>query len=121
MAPVTERRVPRDTLAVRLKIVRHELGYSQREAAERTGVPFGVWQGMESGRETRNLGEHVAKISAATGYRPVERFAIAGLWVVLALAFQFTLGEAGLLWIIAGGFVVAGLVAVIGMAREGAV
>lgn len=53
--------------------------------------------------------------------KAVERFAIAGLWVVLALAFQFTLGEAGLLWIIAGGFVVAGLVAVIGMAREGAV
>ncbi len=71
MSSVTSmpRGVPRDTLAVRLLVLRHELGWSQREASTQTGVPFGVWQGMESGRETRNLGEHVAKIAERTGYR----------------------------------------------------
>ena len=62
-------RVPRDTLAIRLLVMRHELGWSQRQAAEETGVPFGVWQGMEAGRETRNLGQHIAAISERTGYR----------------------------------------------------
>ncbi len=62
------RRAPRDTLAVRLLVVRHELGWSQREASDRTGVPFGTWQGMEQGRETRNLGDHIANIATATGY-----------------------------------------------------
>lgn len=70
MSQLTElpRRAPRDTLAVRLLVVRHEQGWSQREASDRTGVPFGTWQGMEQGRETRNLGEHVARIAATTGY-----------------------------------------------------
>jgi transcriptional regulator with XRE-family HTH domain len=62
-------RVPQDTLAIRLLAVRHELGWSQRDAAEHTGVPYGTWQGMESGRETRNLGEHIANIARVTGYR----------------------------------------------------
>jgi transcriptional regulator with XRE-family HTH domain len=62
-------RVPRDTLAVRLIVVRHEMGWSQREAAEHTGVPYGVWQGMESGRETRGLDQHIDKIARVTGYK----------------------------------------------------
>lgn len=61
-------RVPADTLASRLMLLRFELGMSQREASARTGVPFGTWQGMEAGRSTRNRDEQVAKIAAATGY-----------------------------------------------------
>ena|ERR1035437_5165607 len=59
---------PADTLGARLELLRRELGWSQRKAAEVTGVPFGTWQGMEVGRRTLSLDEHVAKIVAATGY-----------------------------------------------------
>ena len=58
---------PRDTLAHRLILVRHELGISQREAAVRCGIPYGSWQSMEDGRDARGLIDKVAKISAALG------------------------------------------------------
>ena len=61
-------KVAADTLAARLILLRHELGWSQREAAEATGVPYGTWQGMESGRETRGMDRHIVKIAAASGY-----------------------------------------------------
>jgi hypothetical protein len=62
-------RVPKDTLAARLVLVRHEQGkISQRDAAEETGVPYGTWQGMEDGRATRNLDQHIAKIAGRYGY-----------------------------------------------------
>lgn len=70
-------RVPEDTLAARLVLIRHELGIqrgkrvSQRDAAEETGVPYGTWQGMESGRATRELDQHVRKIAETYGYDPV--------------------------------------------------
>lgn len=54
---------PTDSLAHRLVLLRHELGLSQREAAIRTGVSFGVWQGMESGRATRGVDRAVAAIA----------------------------------------------------------
>jgi len=61
-------RVPLDTLAGRLVLLRHELGWTQRDAVHETGVPYGVWQGMETGRETRGLDRHVVAIAAASGY-----------------------------------------------------
>lgn len=61
-------RRPTDTLAARLIILRHELDWSQRKAAHETGVPYGVWQGMESGRETRGLDRHVIAIAERTEY-----------------------------------------------------
>ena len=61
-------RRPADTLATRLIILRHELGWTQRDATHETGVPYGVWQGMESGRETRGLNRHIVAIAAASGY-----------------------------------------------------
>jgi hypothetical protein len=61
-------KVPLDTLASRLVLLRHELGWSQRKATHETGVPYGTWQGMESGRETRSLDRHVAAIVKASGY-----------------------------------------------------
>jgi transcriptional regulator with XRE-family HTH domain len=61
-------KVPADTLGARLELLRRELGWSQRKAAEMTGVPFGTWQGMEVGRRTGSLDQHVAAIAATTGY-----------------------------------------------------
>jgi transcriptional regulator with XRE-family HTH domain len=58
---------PRDTLALRLVAIRHELNLTQREAAFRSGVTFGTWQGMEKGRSPHRLDEQVQKISAAFG------------------------------------------------------
>ena len=62
------KKIAKDTLALRLIAMRHELGLSQREASIRTGVPFGVWQGMESGRGTRNLAEVIEKIEEHLDY-----------------------------------------------------
>lgn len=57
---------PADTLSNRLVLVRKELGgISQREAADRCQIPFGVWQGMEKGRETRRVDVQVTKIAMA--------------------------------------------------------
>lgn len=60
--------IPADTLAARLLLVRHEMHWTQREAAAATGVPFGVWQGMEMGRETRGLDRHITAIAEHSGY-----------------------------------------------------
>ena len=63
------RKVAADTLAARLILLRREMGWrSQRDAAEATGVPFGTWQGMESGRSTRGLDRHIVKIAEVSGY-----------------------------------------------------
>lgn len=59
--------VPADTLPARLILMRHELGLSQREAAQACGITFGEWQSMESGRQARALDQKVAKIAAALG------------------------------------------------------
>lgn len=57
MTAQTERRadwVPTDSLANRLRVLRHELGLDQREAAKMCGVGFGSWQGWELGRRPRD-------------------------------------------------------------------
>lgn len=61
-------KIPADTLGARLLLLRREMGWSQREAADRAGIPFGVWQGMESGREARALDRRILAIAAASGY-----------------------------------------------------
>lgn len=48
-------RVPHDSLPLRLVMLRHECGVSQKKAAERIGVTARVWQGMEEGRNTADL------------------------------------------------------------------
>lgn len=62
------RKVPADTLAARVLLIRHEKGWSQREAAIACGVPFGTWQGIELGRGTRDLMKHIAAIAEGSGY-----------------------------------------------------
>lgn len=59
--------VPEDTLAHRLVLVRRQLGITQRVAAERCGLTFGEWQGIEDGRQVRSLDVKVAAISKALG------------------------------------------------------
>jgi hypothetical protein len=59
--------VPEDTLAHRLVLVRRHLGITQRVAAERCGLTFGEWQGIEDGRAVRSLDVKVSAISAALG------------------------------------------------------
>jgi transcriptional regulator with XRE-family HTH domain len=64
-------RVPADTLAHRLQLIRDELGWSQRKAADECGLGFGEWQSMESGAKARGLDDKVRKIASATGYDAV--------------------------------------------------
>lgn len=49
------RRVPADTLPLRLVMLRYEASVSQKEAAFRCGITPRVWQGMEEGRSTAKL------------------------------------------------------------------
>lgn len=62
------RRVGADTLASRLVVIRHELGLSQRAAAQQAGITFGIWQGLEGGRMTRNRDEVVRQIAERLDY-----------------------------------------------------
>lgn len=63
----TERWIPVDSLATRILLVRTTLGLSQREAAARTGIPYGSWQSMEDGRSPRDLPSKIARISITLG------------------------------------------------------
>lgn len=71
MTLATQGRVPEDTLAHRLRIVRRDLGWSQREAAARTGLSFGDWQSIENGHDARGLDKKVKAIAEASGYNAV--------------------------------------------------
>lgn len=69
--PHANGRVPADTLAHRLQLIRDELGWSQRRAAEKCSISFGEWQSMESGARARGLDDKIRKIASATGYDPI--------------------------------------------------
>lgn len=57
---------PSDTLAARLILMRRELKLSQRQAAERAGIPFGQWQGLEDEeRQPRGINLKVQRIARA--------------------------------------------------------
>lgn len=59
---------PHDTLAARLVLLRRELGLSQREAADRSGLTFGEWQGLENeDRHPRGVDVKIKRIAAAFG------------------------------------------------------
>lgn len=65
---VSRGRVPRDTLAMRVRMAREELGISQRAAALRCGLTFGEWQSIEAGREARGLDHKLPLIADGLGY-----------------------------------------------------
>ena len=58
---------PADSLPNRLMLIRTGLNLSQRKAAEITGISYGEWQGMETGRGTRRIDLKIAQISMALG------------------------------------------------------
>jgi transcriptional regulator with XRE-family HTH domain len=58
---------PKDTLARRVKMVRDDLGESQRAFAVRVGMTFGELQSLEAGASVRNEVAKVKRIAAATG------------------------------------------------------
>ncbi len=58
---------PSDSLANRLRLVRGELGLSQREAADRAGITARVWQNAEDGRTIRSERAVLAAIALAFG------------------------------------------------------
>lgn len=62
------RRIPRDTFALRLKIVRVELGLTIDEMAERCGLVSATLSTWERGARPRDFSDVVRKIVAATGY-----------------------------------------------------
>ena len=62
------RRVPTDTLPLRLVMLRHEANISQRRAAFQCGITPRIWQGMEEGRSTANLLDVLQTVADEFGY-----------------------------------------------------
>lgn len=59
--------VPGDSFSLRLLILRHELGLTQREAAKRCGLDDGSWSNWENGSHPRDMAKVVRQIHDATG------------------------------------------------------
>lgn len=61
--------MPTDTFAVRLRILRYDLGrLSVEQIAARCGVKTATWSTWENGALPRDLSRVVRKIATATGY-----------------------------------------------------
>ena len=58
---------PRDTLATRFKLLREELGMSQRQFALAVGMPASQVQSIEDGHSPRGLDLKVKRIAAVLG------------------------------------------------------
>ncbi len=58
--------VPGDSFSLRLLILRHELGLTQREAAKRCGLDDGSWSNWENGSHPRDMAKVVRQIHDAT-------------------------------------------------------
>jgi transcriptional regulator with XRE-family HTH domain len=59
--------VPQNTFAVRLRVMRVEMGLSVDELARRCGVAGATWSAWERGAQPRNLVRVVERIVAETG------------------------------------------------------
>lgn len=62
------RKIPRDSFALRLLALRHDLGLSQEEIADLCEVKRPTWATWERGSMPRNVADAARKISEATGY-----------------------------------------------------
>ena len=58
--------VPGDSFSLRLLILRHELGLTQREAAKRCGLDDASWSNWERGSHPRDMAKIVRQIHDAT-------------------------------------------------------
>jgi transcriptional regulator with XRE-family HTH domain len=59
---------PRDTFALRLLALRHELGMTQQQIADLVGVKRGAWNTWEEGRIPREQAKVARLIADRTGY-----------------------------------------------------
>lgn len=62
------RKVPHDTFASRLVLLRHDLNLTQQQIADLTGVGRAAWNTWENGSIPRNQADIARKIADATGY-----------------------------------------------------
>ena len=63
-----EPRIPKDTFASRLILVRHELEMTVDQVSQLCGVPSATWSTWERGARPRDRADAVRKIAVATGY-----------------------------------------------------
>lgn len=64
-------RVPSDTFGNRLAVMRHELGLTLEEAADRAGLKRATWRTWEHGAKPRDMARVVRQIEDAFGYDAV--------------------------------------------------
>lgn len=67
VSPTSEAWIPADTFAARLVLLRHHLGLSQVEAAERCGLDDGSWSNWERGSSPRRQADVAKAISQGLG------------------------------------------------------
>jgi transcriptional regulator with XRE-family HTH domain len=81
--------VPRDTLAARLVMLRHELGLTVDAISAQCGLASATWSTWERGAHPRDLAAVIQKIADGTGYSRdwlmwgSTRFPLRGHWNVL--------------------------------------
>lgn len=61
-------KIPADTFATRLILLRHELGVTVDEISARCGIASATWSTWEHGTRPRDLVEVVTRIADGTGY-----------------------------------------------------
>jgi hypothetical protein len=64
------RRIPADTFAARLVLIRHDLDLTTVEAGSRCGIHYATWNTWERGGSPRNMADVVNKISRALDIDP---------------------------------------------------
>lgn len=62
---------PADSLAIRLRTIRYELGYTVEQMAEKCGFNDKTYSSWENGARPRDRAEVVAQIAQATGVDPI--------------------------------------------------
>jgi len=63
-------KLPQDTFAARLVLIRHEMRLTVDEISVRCEVPSATWSTWERGTKPRDLADVCRKIAVGTGYDP---------------------------------------------------
>lgn len=61
-------RIPRDTFAARLVLIRHETGLTVEQISAQCGIASATWSTWEHGTSPRDKAEVCKKIADGTGY-----------------------------------------------------